>query len=315
MARLIVYAAVAAACCWVVVHALTERDFWWLVLLGFAAGSLGPWLLIWLHEKWSDLVSTSSSFLDVTTCGRQVSSPSGSDSHALWEGQQGPDTWVRRESSSSSPAGSSEASAGQATRKLVPDPEQSGRWKYVSVPADEIEADDEEEHTPRLGPPTPPVPHRVMPPAKKKVLPPASHTASLVVPKFDFNASLKQTDGSDQCETPPVAVERARGKAHLDGRRPHTVHLSQPAPSQELPGAVTWYQKNSVQLQPAPTRAADRQRPKTVGNAVMEQVLAFEAKFTKDKRSEDETAFVPNDVLRRVEQKGFHMTGRPVRSG
>mmetsp|Transcript_33239 Transcript_33239/g.103599 ORF Transcript_33239/g.103599 Transcript_33239/m.103599 type:complete len:284 (+) Transcript_33239:49-900(+) len=235
-------------------RALAERDFCWLVMFGFVAGSLGPWILFWLYKKlttgWCPRSSRRRSHkamernrhLSVVRCCTF-------DPEAADEPYEGMRTVEHNFSEpekeldpgESSAWGHSRVVSRKPSRVLVPDPKCRGKWKYVeckqAAPSSgsecerentkQEEASDEGDLTPRLGPPTP------------RMSPDKEHAAQVApLPKVSQQASKKLVELS--------AVPRVNRKLL--------------APAHRLPADV---------------REA---------SLVKMQVLSLEAKFSKDTR-------------------------------
>lgn len=252
-----VFLAFAAGSWWASTRVLRECDFWWLTVLAFVIGSSGPWLLPRLQRSWPFSMSkpsTPRSMFIVRKCERLATTPATSASplrsdtmrqlrRATWDHEKHRCP-AQRPSSSPSPstaAGSSESEADPSSlrlvRKLVPDPERKGKWKYVDCPPEDLLEDGE--RTPRLGPPTPPVPPelqhalnfdlrgnpvsaarkknigvKVLPPPTLQPLPPVAASALL---------ERRQKEGGHQCATPPLAgmgeVAKAAGNVAMEAEK------------------------------------------------------------------------------------------------
>mmetsp|Transcript_50838 Transcript_50838/g.118074 ORF Transcript_50838/g.118074 Transcript_50838/m.118074 type:complete len:331 (-) Transcript_50838:203-1195(-) len=324
MARCIVITAVIASAWWAFIQTVKERDFWWLVLLGFSAGTIGPWFVSWLHSKWCSTFRQDCRQdgykrrsrrrhrtwpLQPTTVEPLQVLPAGGQPRAIWIPLQ------KQESGSSASKDSDRSS-----RKLVPDPENKGKWKYVDTASESDEAStlvsdgSEGECTPRLGPPTPPVPNMPVPSQVISCSPASTPSTSISPPMATRVFPLPKW----KALPPPVDLhvgDEELGTLKLLHRKSksHDQALSDP-----LAGCDHYVELGSDRMQ-QPRKdlpqaqvlvdfeeRASKDKLRAQASRVMKHVAAFEAKFAKD-----EAAGVP-EALRRVEKTGWHMAANPL---
>jgi len=296
--RCLLAAAAAVGLLWIVMYSIKEHDFCWVVFLGFVAGSIGPWAGSWLHKRW---LCGESGKTTESAVRRHVEASGGEGDHPRAQGApsdascfersctwQPRSTERRKDLSVVRCVSMPEESLGRkASKKLIPDPDKEGKWKYVDCAPEIGEAgidQDEELLTPRLGPPTPPM-H-----------PPSSHNLLLRTPR---TRPLSQAKGLTA--TPHPVPLPPRGFLVPVG----------PCAAPAVEGVVE-YEEREVPK----TRTIRAEKIETQASRVSQHVRAFEAKFySKDHTlvrhpGKDELALAHLETLRRVERKGWHMSGQ-----